>query len=208
MRIFCKQCQCPQDIIVHSCLQAPPQPAWILSASILQEQNSALKATGGKANWFRVRSCPSIESLLFRMLPTDTTWGTLLPHVIGDHLSKVPRFLPDFLRRRQPAWRRRPVLSANKRKWRLSLPGSDHCAFPEEWRYSQNSSSMCLSHRNQVLICFLLPSHPTSWISPEQNTDTVWKRLGTSHHLPKTMLGCTPDLSLSEKKGAFLLDLR
>ena len=91
MRIFSKQCPCPQDSLVHSCLQAPSQLAWILSASILQEQNSALKATGGKANWFRVRSCPPIESLLFRMLPTDTARGTL-PHVIGDHLYKVPAF--------------------------------------------------------------------------------------------------------------------
>lgn len=91
MRIFSKYHQCLQDSIVHSCLHAPSQPAWILSASIFQKQNSALKATGGKANWFRVRFCPSTDSLVFSMLPTDTAWGTL-SRVTEDNLHAVSAF--------------------------------------------------------------------------------------------------------------------
>lgn len=91
MIIFSKQHQCPQDSIIHSCLHAPSQPAWILSASIFQKQNSALRAMGGKANWFRVRSCPSTDSLVFSMLPTDTAQGTL-SCVIGDNLYTVSAF--------------------------------------------------------------------------------------------------------------------
>lgn len=59
-----------------------------------------------------------------------------------------------------------------------------------------------------MFICFLFPSHATSRISPEQATDTVWMRLGTNHHLPKATFGWTPDLPLSEIKGAFLPDAR
>lgn len=91
MRIFSKQHQCPQDSIVHSYLQAPSQSAWILSASIVQKQNPALKAMRGKANWFRVRYCPSTESLVFSMPPPYTAQGTL-PHVIGGNLSEVSAF--------------------------------------------------------------------------------------------------------------------
>lgn len=81
----------PHDSIVHSWLQAPSQSAWISFASIIQEQNFTLRETGRKASQFRVRSCPSVQCLLFRTLPTDTAWGTL-PHIIEDHPSKVPAF--------------------------------------------------------------------------------------------------------------------
>jgi len=84
--------QCPQDSIVHSCRQAPSQPAWILSTSILEEQNSALRAKGGKANWFRVRSCTSTECLyLGCFLPTQ------LKAPCRMSLEITSCFLPDFL---------------------------------------------------------------------------------------------------------------
>lgn len=81
--------QCPQGSIVHSCLQAPSQLAWVSSASILQRRNSALKATGRKSQ-FRLtvpvpNACYLGCFLLTQLRAEVTCW----------RLSSW--FLPDFL---------------------------------------------------------------------------------------------------------------